>query len=115
MPKLAKAAKVLGPRGLMPSPKTGTVTEDPVKAVGELKRGKVELKTDSQQIIHASIGRVSFDDKNLIENLKAVLGELNRAKPAKVKGRYIKSLFLAASMGPSVRVDIGNLEPKVEG
>ncbi|NIT04479.1 50S ribosomal protein L1 [Candidatus Saccharibacteria bacterium] len=105
MPKLAKAAKVLGPRGLMPSPKTNTVAEDPVKAVGELKRGKVELKTDGQQIVHVSMGRVSFEDKKLVENLKTIVKELNRAKPAKVKEGYIKSLFLAASMGPSVRVD----------
>jgi large subunit ribosomal protein L1 len=110
MPKIAKAAKILGPKGLMPSPKTGTVSEDPAKSVAELKKGKVELKTGVQPIIHVSLGKVSFEDKKLIENLQAVIEELNRVKPSKVREDYIKSVFLAPTMGPSIKVDLASLK-----
>lgn len=109
MPKLARVARFLGPKGLMPSPKTGTVTEEPAKAVSELKKGRVELKTESQPIVHLSLGKVSSPDGELIANLKAVIAELNRIKPSKVSGTYIKSVTLAPTMGPSVRVDINSL------
>ncbi len=109
MPKVARAAKILGPKGLMPSPKTNTVAEDPAKAVKELKQGKVELKTEAQPIIHVSLGKVSFEDKKLIENLKAAVEELNRVQPSKVQGEYIRSVFLAPTMGPSVKVDLASL------
>lgn len=109
MPRIAKVAKILGPKGLMPSPKTGTVAEDPAKAVKELKKGKVELKTEVQPIVHVSLGKASFEDKKLIENLKVVVEELNRVKPSKVKGEYIRSIFLAPTMGPSVKVDLASL------
>lgn len=100
MPKLAKVARILGPKGLMPSPKTGTVTDDPAKVVKELKKGKVELRTEAQPIIHLSIGKVSFPDKHLIENLKVVVAEINPD---------IKSITLASTMGPGVWVDVSSL------
>ena len=109
MPKIAKAARVLGPKGLMPTPKTGTVTDDPAKAVGEIKKGKVELKTGDQPLIHISIGKVSFDEQKLIDNLKAVIEELNQVRPSKIKGVYIQSVHLAPTMGPSVKVDLASL------
>jgi len=105
MPKLAKVARVLGPKGLMPTPKTGTVVDKPATVVATLKKGRVELKTEAQPIIHVSIGKVSFQDSDLVENLKAVIAELNRIKPPKVTGTYIRSIFLASTMGPSVRID----------
>lgn len=105
MPKLAKIARILGPAGLMPSPKAGTVTDKPAEVVAELKKGRVELRTEKQPIIHTVIGKVSFPEKNLVENLKAIIEELNRVRPAKVSGEYIKSIFLKSTMGPSVRVD----------
>lgn len=109
MPKVAKVARILGPKGLMPSPKTDTVTDDPTKAVKELKMGKVELRTEEQPIIHVSLGKVSFADEKIVENLNAIVQELNRIKPPKVKGDYIKSIFLASTMGPSVRVILDSL------
>lgn len=109
MPKIAKVARILGPKGLMPSPKTNTVTDDPAKAVNELKMGKVELRTEEQPIIHVLLGKVSFSDEKIVENLKAIMQELNRAKPPKVVGDYIKSIFLASTMGPSVRVVLDSL------
>lgn len=109
MPKLAKAARVLGPKGLMPTPKTGTVTEDPAAMVSQLKKGRVEIKTEAQPIVHVSIGKISFPETDLIDNLKAVVAELKRIKPVKVAGTYIKSIFLAPTMGPSVRVDPNSL------
>ncbi len=105
MPKLAKLAKVLGPKGLMPNPKSGTVTPDPDKAVKEIQGGKVELRIDKQAIIHQSIGKVSFADKNLTDNAKAVISAIQTAKPSGVKGTYIQAITLATSMGPSVKLD----------
>ncbi len=110
MSRLAKVARVLGPKGLMPTPKTGTVTEDPAVMVSQLKKGRVEIKTEAQPIVHVSIGKVSFSETDLIDNLKAVVEELNRVKPTKVTGAYIKSVFLAPTMGPSVRVDLDTLK-----
>lgn len=109
MPRLAKVARVLGPKGLMPTPKTGTVTEDPAAMVSQLKKGRVEIKTEAQPIVHVSIGKVSFPETDLIDNLKAVIAELNRVKPVKVTGTYIKSVFLAPTMGPSVKVNLDSL------
>lgn len=109
MPKLAKLGRILGPQGLMPSPKAGTVTDKPAEVVGQLKKGRVELRTKGQPIIHAVIGRVSSPDEHLVENFKALLEELNRVKPSKTKGQFIKSIFLTSTMGPSVRVDGGEL------
>jgi large subunit ribosomal protein L1 len=102
---VGKLGRVLGPRGLMPNPKSGTVTFDVGKAVTDAKAGKVEYRTDRSGIVHMSIGRKSFDERQLIENYGAVLDEIVRAKPAVAKGRYIKSIHLVSTMGPSIELD----------
>jgi large subunit ribosomal protein L1 len=106
MKNLGKIAKILGTRGLMPSPKNETVTNDPVKAVKELKKGKVNLKNDATSNLHTVIGKVSFADKKLLENFKTILEAVQKAKPAKAKGQYIKNIVLSSSMGPGVKVNI---------
>ena len=105
MATVGKAGRVLGPRGLMPNPKTGTVTNDIAKAVSEIKGGKVEYRSDRTGNVHLIIGKKSFDERALFENYLAVVDEILRAKPSTAKGRYIKSLALSSTMGPSVRVD----------
>jgi large subunit ribosomal protein L1 len=105
MASVGKAGRVLGPRGLMPNPKTGTVTNDIAKAVSEIKGGKVEYRSDRTGNVHLVIGKKSFDERALFENYLAVVDEILRAKPSTAKGRYIKSLALSSTMGPSVRVD----------
>jgi large subunit ribosomal protein L1 len=105
MGEVGKLGKILGPRGLMPNPKSGTVTFDVAKAVQDAKAGKVEFRVDKSGNIHVPIGKVSFADQNLIENAKVLLGELVRLKPPAAKGQYIKSLTLSSTMGPGVRVD----------
>jgi large subunit ribosomal protein L1 len=110
MAEVGKAGRVLGPRGLMPNPKTGTVTTDVGKAVGEFKGGKVEYRTDRYGNVHVPIGKVSFTEDALDANLRAVLDELQRAKPASSKGRYLKKISLATTMGPSVTVDPNRLK-----
>ncbi len=97
--------QVLGPRGLMPNPKSGTVTMDVGRAVEEIKRGKIEYRVDRYGIIHGVIGKKSFDLDSLVENYFALREELQRARPAPVKGRYFKSVALTTTMGPSVKVD----------
>ncbi len=106
MKDLSKLGKVLGPRGLMPSPKTGTVTNDIAKAIEEVRKGKVEFRVDKQCGVHLSVGKMSFDEDKLYENASCVLEALNEAKPASVKGKFIKSLFLSASMNPGLRIVI---------
>jgi large subunit ribosomal protein L1 len=106
-PVVSKLGRILGPQGKMPNPKVGTVTDDVAKAVGEAQAGKVEYRTDRQANIHMTIGKASFDEKALLENYAAVIDEINRAKPASAKGRYIHSITLATTMGPGVRVDSG--------
>jgi len=105
MPKLAVAAKILGPKGLMPSPKTDTIGPDVKKLVEELKKGKAAFKNDDGANIHVAIGKVSFEAKQLKANLEAFLEALNKAKPIGLKGTYIKSLCLTSSMGPSIKVE----------
>ena len=105
MPKVGRLGRVLGPQGLMPNPKVGTVTMDVAKAVTETKSGKVEYRTDRQAVVHLSIGKASFEPKALLENYAAVVDEIVRAKPAASKGRYLKSITIATTMGPGVRVD----------
>jgi large subunit ribosomal protein L1 len=104
MPKLGKYARVLGPKGLMPNPKSGTVTKDVSKAVKEAKAGRVEYRVDSTGIVHLAVGKVSFGAAKLGENIAAVTASLKAAKPASVKGTYVKSAFITTSMGPSIRV-----------
>ena len=105
MGKVGGLGRVLGPRGLMPNPKSGTVTFDVAKAVSDAKAGKVEYRTDRSGIIHLSIGKKSFDEAQLVENYGAVLDEIVRAKPAASKGRYLKSVNLTSTMGPSIELD----------
>jgi large subunit ribosomal protein L1 len=105
MPKIGKLGKVLGPRNLMPNPKTGTVTNDVAAAVKEVKGGKVAFKVDKAGIIHASIGRVSFTPEKLMENSQELIGAIIRAKPATAKGTYVKSVFMASSMSPGIALD----------
>ncbi|MCC7340827.1 MAG: 50S ribosomal protein L1 [Bryobacterales bacterium] len=106
MRSVGKLGKVLGPRGLMPNPKTGTVTQDVVAAVNEIKAGKVEFRVDKTGIIHASVGRVSFDHDKLLDNANTLIGAVLRAKPAAAKGKYVKSAAVATSMGPGVMLEV---------
>ena len=110
MPVVGRLGRVLGPRGLMPNPKTGTVTTDVAKAVEEFKGGKVEYRTDRYGNVHVPIGKVSFDVDALQANFRAVLDEIQRAKPASAKGRYIRKISLSPTMGPSVRIDTNRLK-----
>jgi len=105
MPQVGKLGRVLGPRGLMPNPKTGTVTTDVAKAVEEFKGGKVEYRTDRYGNVHVPIGKVSFGAEALQSNFSAVIDELNRAKPASAKGRYMRRITVSSTMGPGVKVD----------
>jgi large subunit ribosomal protein L1 len=107
MSVVGKLGRILGPQGKMPNPKVGTVTEDIEKAVGESKAGKVEYRTDRQAIVHLTIGKASFDERQLLENYAAVIEEIVRAKPAAAKGRYILSSTITTTMGPGIRVDTG--------
>jgi large subunit ribosomal protein L1 len=109
MPKLGKYARVLGPRGLMPNPKSGTVTTDVAKAVSEAKAGRVEYRVDSTGIVHMGIGKVSFKPDQLAQNINAVLASVKANKPQSVKGNYVKAVYLTTSMGPSVQVDAAGL------
>ncbi len=105
MGQVGKLGRVLGPRGLMPNPKTGTVTTDVGRAVTEFKGGRVEYRTDRYGNIHVPVGKVSFDRADLLRNLRALVDELQRAKPAASKGRYVRSVTLSSTMGPGVKVD----------
>jgi large subunit ribosomal protein L1 len=109
MPKLGKFARVLGPRGLMPNPKSGTVTTDVAKAVREAKAGRVEYRVDTTGIVHVAVGKVSFGAKKLEENVRAVLLSLKGNKPNSVKGTYVKTIHLATTMGPSITIDNNEL------
>ena len=110
MKSVGRLGKVLGPRGLMPNPKTGTVTLEVAKAVREIKAGKVEFRVDKTAIIHAPVGKVSFGPEKLLENAKTLIDTVIKAKPAAAKGRYVKSIALSSTMGPGVRVDLASVE-----
>jgi large subunit ribosomal protein L1 len=105
MPVVGKLGRVLGPQGKMPNPKVGTVTMDVKKAVEESKSGKIEYRTDRTAIVHINIGKISFDERRLLENYAAVIDEMIRAKPSAAKGRYLRSITLASTMGPGIKVD----------
>ncbi|MCI5552847.1 MAG: 50S ribosomal protein L1 [Tenericutes bacterium] len=105
MPALGRIGKILGPKGLMPNPKTGTVTMDTKKAVEEVKKGRVEYRTDSYGNIHALIGKVSFDTDKLVENLNSFVSLINKSKPATVKGKYILNISVSSTMGPGIKID----------
>jgi len=111
MPMVGRLGRVLGPRGLMPNPKTGTVTQDVARAVTEFKGGKVEYRTDRYGNVHVPIGKTSFTPDALEQNLRALLDELQRAKPASAKGRYLRKISLASTMGPGVKIDTARLRP----
>ncbi len=115
MPQVGKLGRTLGPRGLMPNPKTGTVTQDVGKAVTEFKGGRVEYRTDRYGNIHVPIGKVSFELPRLLENFRAVIDELQRAKPASAKGRYFRRVAAASTMGPGVKIDPGRMRPQDDG
>ena len=105
MPVVGRLGRILGPQGKMPNPKVGTVTMDVSKAVEESKAGKIEYRTDRTAIVHLTIGKTSFDERALLENYAAVIDELVRAKPAAAKGRYLRSITMASTMGPGVKID----------
>ena len=109
MPALGKIGKVLGPKGLMPNPKTGTVTMDTAKAVTETKKGRVEYRTDSFGIVHALVGKASFDEKALVENINAFISVIVKSKPTTVKGDYIKSISVSTTMGPGIKIDVKSI------
>lgn len=110
MPMLGKIGKVLGPKGLMPNPKTGTVTMDVKKAVEDTKKGKVEYRTDSFGNIHGIIGKASFTEKQLAENLEAFVETILKLRPASVKGNYIKNISISSTMGPGVKLDLNSFD-----
>ena len=109
MPTVGKLGRALGPRGLMPNPKSGTVTDDPAKAVQDFKGGKVEFRTDRYGNVQVPIGKASFEAPDLFNNLKAVVEELERLKPASAKGRYFRKVSVSSTMGPSIQIDSLNL------
>lgn len=105
MPELGKIGKLLGPKGLMPNPKTNTVTPDPAKAIGDINKGMIEFRTDSYGNIHGILGKVSFDAKKLEENLEYAVKTIARMKPASVKGKFVTSISVSTTMGPGIKVD----------
>lgn len=110
MPLLGKLGKILGPKGLMPNPKTGTVTMDTKKAVEDVKKGRVEYRTDSYANVHAIVGKVSFTDEQLIDNVNAFMDVIIKSKPQAAKGIYLKNVSLASTMGPGIKVDLSSFD-----
>ena len=110
MPALGKIGKLLGPKGLMPNPKTGTVTTDVAKAIDEIKKGKVNYRTDSYGNIHGIIGKASFEDNKLAENLTTFVGVILKAKPSTVKGKYVKNISISSTMGPGIKLDVNSFD-----
>jgi large subunit ribosomal protein L1 len=106
MPKLAKLGRILGPKGLMPSPKSGTVSSNLEITIGEFKKGKFEYKADKTGVVHVSFGKSNFSDNQLLENLQALYNSIEKNRPSGVKGKYFKSLFICTSMGPSIKLDL---------
>ena len=110
MPQLGKLGKVLGPKGLMPNPKTGTVTTDVKKAVEDVKSGRIEYRTDSFGNIHAIIGKVSFDEEKLLQNLNAFVAMIAKTKPSVVKGTYIQNISISSTMGPGIKINVNSFD-----
>ena len=110
MAQLGKIGRVLGPKGLMPNPKTGTVTMDTAKAVEDIKKGMIEYKTDTYGNVHTIIGKVSFDEKKLMENLAYVVSTVLKAKPSVVKGKYINNISVSSTMGPGIKIDVNSFD-----
>ena len=110
MKSVGKLGRVLGPRGLMPNPKAGTVTFEVAKAVKEIKAGKVEFRVDKNGVIHAPLGRMSFEAEHLVENARSLVGAVVRAKPAASKGRYLRGISMSSTMGPGVKIDVVQVE-----
>ena len=115
MREVGKLGRVLGPRGLMPNPKTGTVTLDVAKAVEEIKAGKVEYRVDKAGVVHAPIGKTSFDEQKLIENATALAASVLKAQPVAAKGKYVKSVNLSSTMGPGIPIDTVSVEAEAKG
>jgi large subunit ribosomal protein L1 len=115
MRSLSRLGKILGPRGLMPNPKTGTVTFDIGKAVQELKAGKVEYRTDKTALVHVPVGKISFTADKLVDNARTVIISIIKAKPAVAKGKYVKSIYLSSTMGPGISIDIASAEAAAKG
>ncbi|MFN3550863.1 MAG: 50S ribosomal protein L1 [Endomicrobiia bacterium] len=112
MKDLAKLGKILGPKGLMPNPKTGTVTNDVIKTVQEVKKGRVEFRNDDYGIVHCRVGRISFDTEKLVENIQALIETILKLKPPQSKGEYIKRMHICTSMGPGIKINIASLIKK---
>ena len=110
MPALGKIGKLLGPKGLMPNPKTGTVSTDVAKAIDEIKKGKVNYRTDSYGNVHGIIGKASFEDNKLAENLTTFVGVILKAKPSTVKGKYVKNISISSTMGPGIKLDVNSFD-----
>ena len=110
MPQLGKIGKLLGPKGLMPNPKTGTVTTDVAKAIEETQKGKVNYRTDSYGNVHGIFGKTSFEDAKLVENLKAFIEVILKAKPSTAKGNYVKNISISSTMGPGVKIDLTSVD-----
>ena len=110
MPMLGKIGKLLGPKGILPNPKTGTVTTDTAKAIEETKKGKVNYRTDSFGNVHGIVGKASFDDAKLVENLKAFVEAIMKVKPSTVKGTYVKNVSISSTMGPGVKIDLNSFD-----
>jgi len=115
MRSLSRLGKILGPRGLMPNPKTGTVTFEIGKAVQELKAGKVEYRTDKTALVHVPVGKISFEANKLVENARAVIISVIKAKPAAAKGKYVKALYISSTMGPGIPLDVTAAEAAAKG
>lgn len=113
MPKLGRLGRILGPRGLMPNPKTGTVTMDIQKAVQEIKNGKVEYRVDKFGNIHAPVGKVSFDSEKLVENIRTIVAHIAKLKPSTVKGVYMRNVTIAATMGPGIKLDVEGVRKRI--
>jgi large subunit ribosomal protein L1 len=112
MPSIAKLGKILGPRGLMPSPKSGTVTNDVAQAIEEFKKGKLEYRADKAGVVHVAFGKVEFSEEDLLANLEAIQESIDKNRPTGVKGRYWRTFYICSTMGPSIKIDIANFREK---